>query len=162
MSVLNLFQAIHMAFRLYKLDLTHVESYAGFSERFLERNSKNSHWTERQIREAYDLWRRDILKKEVRKEFEAAYFRDLMTHYLKGWPQRLNIISLLLLVIALIFPPYYINTGDQSMTLGFGFAFAPQIGRIDSFYLACEIIGIAVISWFAHRLAQVANVSERS
>lgn len=155
MPVLSLSQAFRMSFRLHNLDLTHVESYAGFTERFHEGNFKNSHWSERQIREAYDLWRRDILKKEVRTEFEKTYFRDLLALYLKDWPRRINIVTMILLVIAVVFPPYYISAGDQSVSMGLGFAFTRQLGRIDSLFLACEIVGIVALSWFAHRLAQV-------
>jgi hypothetical protein len=161
MPVLSLFQAVRISYRLYKLDLTHVESYAGFIERFHEGNSKNSHWSERQIRESYDLWRRDILKKEVRAEFENAYFRDLLVHYLKDWSPRINIVTMILLTVAVLFPPYYLAAGDQSVSVGFGFAFTNQIGRIDSLYLICEIIGIVALSWFANRLVQIERQPEK-
>ena len=155
MPVLSLFQAIRMSFRLHKLDLAHVESYAEFTERFHAGNFKNSHWSERQIRESYDLWRRDILKKEVRTEFEKTYFRELLALYLRDWPRRINILTMSLLVIPVLFPPYYITAGDQFMSMGFGFAFTRQLGRIDSLYLVCEIVGIVALSWFAHRLVRV-------
>ncbi len=144
-----------MSFRLHKLDLTHVESYAGFTERFHAGNLENSHWSERQIRESYDLWRRDVLKKEVRTEFEKTYFRGLLALYLKGWPRRIDIGTMILLAIAVLCPPYYITAGDQSVSMGLGFAFTRHLGRIDSLYLVCEIVGIVALSWFAHRLVQV-------
>ena len=155
MPVLSLFQAIRMSFRLHKLDLTHVESYAGFTERFHAGDLNNSHWSERQIRESYDLWRRDILKKEVRAEFEKTYFRDLLALYLKDWARRINIVTMILLAIVVLFPPYYITAGEQSVSMGLGFAFTRQLGRIDSVYLVCEIVGIVALSWFGHRRVQV-------
>ena len=153
--MLSLYQALRLSFKLYRLDLSHVESYQGFTERFHHLNTKNSHWTERQVREAYDLWRRDIVKAEVRAEFEKNYIRLLLIDYLKNKPRQITIATMVLLALAVVFPPYYISAGDQSISMGLAFAFDRQIGRIDSMYLLCELGGVLALSWFAQRLVRV-------
>ena len=101
MRVLSLFQAIRLASILYKLDVSHVESYQGYSE-LVRHKYTGSHLSEGQIRESYDKWRRDIVKAEVRKEFEDAYFRDLVAMSLKSWPRRINVMTMCLLAIAVL------------------------------------------------------------
>ena len=117
MRVLSLYQAVNLSYRLWKLDLTHVESYKGFSERF-DGKWKNPTLNEPQIREAYDLWRRDVIKGEVRRELQGAHFNSVLATFLASWPRRINIIAMCLLVLAVVFPPYYLTTGDQSLSMG--------------------------------------------
>ena len=152
--MLSLYQAVRLSFKLYQLDIDHVESYKGFSERF-DGRWKSPALNEPQIREAYDQWRRDILKKEVRAEFEKTYVRALLAEYLKDRPRQINVVAMVLLALALLFPPYYLTAGDQSVSMGLAFAFDKHVGRIDSMYLLCEIGGIIAMSWFAHRLVRM-------
>ncbi len=160
MRVLSLYQAIRLSFKLWKLDLTHVESFSAFIERFHDGNFSNSHWTERQIHEAYDMWRRDILKKEVIAEFKRVHLRQMLAEYFRDWPRAIDIATMILLALAVLFPPYYLAAGDQVIGMGFAFAFDRNVGRIDAFYLMCELAGILALSWFAHRVVQIEPVAE--
>lgn len=143
-------QALRFSLRLHRLSLNNVESYTDFALRFQDKNT-GSHWTERQIRHAYDLWRRDILKEEVRAEFLKNNRSKLLTVYLKDRRRQINIATVVLLALAVLFPPYYLVTGGQTVSLGPGFAFSTQVGRVDSLFLLCVLTAIIGISWFAQR-----------
>lgn len=155
----SLAQALRFSFRLRKLSLNNVESYTDFALKFQD-SSTGSHWTERQIRNAYDLWRRDILKEEVRAEFLKSYGPKLLAAYLNDKRRQVNITAIFLLALAVLFPPYYVVAGGQTLSLGLGFAFSTQVGRVDSFFLLCLLAAIIAIWWFAQRTFAVEQPPE--
>lgn len=148
--MLSLLQALRMAFELYRLDPSHLESYQGFTERFHARNPA-SHYTERQIRESYDLWRRGVIKFEIERDFRRARARDVAVYLLKDRRRQITIAAMVLLALAVLFPPHYLVVGDTALTLGLAFAFDRHAGRVDSMFLVCEMAAIVGLWWLAQR-----------
>lgn len=155
----SLTQALRFSLRLHRLSLNNVESYTDFALRFQD-SGTGSHWTERQIRNAYDLWRRDILKEEVRAESLKNFGPKLLAVYLNDKRRQINIATIVLLALAVLFPPYYVVAGGQTMSLGLGFAFRTQVGRVDSLFLLCVLVAIIAIWWFAQRTFAVEEVRQ--
>lgn len=148
--MLSPLQALRMAFELYRLDPSHLESYQGFTERFHARNPA-SHYTERQIRESYDLWRRGVIKFEIERDFRRARARDVAVYLLKDRGRQITVAAMVLLVLAVLFPPHYLVIGDTTLTLGLAFAFDRHAGRVDALFLVCEMAAIVGLWWLAQR-----------
>lgn len=152
--VLNLREYFRFAFQLHNMVLDSAEDYDQFKKRWMEGRFANSHWSERQIREAYDQFRRDKLRAEVVREVKqsrAEQSAQMLGIYLAQWPRRINLITIALLVLAVLFPPMFIEASGQSINMGLHYAFDRQLGRIDSTFLLCELVGIVAVSWFAQK-----------
>lgn len=73
----------------------------------------------------------------------------------------ITLATIVLLALALLFPPYFLMSNSQVIHIGFAFAFKPQAGRIDAMYLLCEIVGILAIYWVACRLVSIERKSNQ-
>ena len=151
-KISRVIEAIRVGVTFYKLDIRGTESWNDFNDAYRVRHHNATHFTEGHVRKAYDLWRRGIIENEVKAEFDRTRGRELLMAFVNDKARRTNLITMIVIVLAVLFPPYYIVTADQSVSLGLGFAFTNHFGRIDAMFLLCELIGIGALSWLAHRV----------
>jgi hypothetical protein len=156
--VLNLRESFRFAFQLHNMVLDSADDYDQFKKRWMAGRYANSHWSERQIREAYDQFRRDNLRAEVVREVKqtrAEQNGQMLGIFLAQWPRRIHIITIAALILAVLFPPIYIEAGGQTISMGLHYAFDRRLGRIDSTFLLCELVGIVAAAWFSQRAVKV-------
>lgn len=148
----KLLTAIKIAKAVYSADPNDLEYYENFSKE-IRRRYPGEVMTEKAIRSTYDQWRRKIIADELRASAQELR----IYHLLKDKHRRIAAIATGLLVLAIIFPPIYLVSGDQSLHLGFVFAFNTHVGRIDSSYLLCEILAIIGMYALAVRFINTAS-----
>lgn len=141
LKIYRLATAVHQA------NPADIERYENFVLLMQEKFS-GSHLTERDIREMYDQWRRSIIEDEVKKAVGKAAIRAF---FKDNW-RLAQLVAVILVVAALLFPPFKWEAGGQSAYLGFGNAFDRQAGVVDAMYLACELVGVFMLYWIARQL----------
>jgi hypothetical protein len=146
----KLFNAIRVAVAVYQADPADLERYDNFSNQFRAKYAGKT-MTERYVREAYDQWRRAIIKDEL----QGTLVRNAAVLLLKDRHRQAALFAMALLVLAVLFPPLYVSAGEQTIHLGFAFAFEQHLGRIDAVYLLCEIVGIIGLYWLAIQFVRV-------
>ena len=114
--------------------------------------------TERYLRETYDQWRRSIIKDELR----VTQRRAAVYGMLKDQHRLISGLAMILLVLALMFPPFQLSAGGQSIHLGFGLVFERHVGRIDAPFLLCEVLSVMALYWLARQFIRVESPQEQS
>lgn len=142
-------QILRLATAVHRADPVSLERYENFQEYIRMKNAGNV-LTERYIRETYDQWRRSVIENEVR----ASLRKIALLAILKDAQTRLVLLAMLLVILAVIFPPFQYSTSEQSVHLGFGFVFDRRAGTVNSWYLACELAGIAMLYLLARELVK--------
>jgi hypothetical protein len=137
-------EILRLAIAVYRADPNDIERFENF-QAHLRIKYAGQTLTDRYIRETYDQWRRTIIKDEVKQAVasEAVYL------FLKNKEKQISGVSMVLVALALAFPPFALQVGNESVYLGFGFAFSRQVGTVHALFLACELLGIVALHWFA-------------
>lgn len=149
----KVFEVIRLAAAVYRADPRDIERYENFQSHLRTKNAGQT-LTERYFRETYDQWRRTIIKDEAKK----TVAKEALALFLQDRERQISGTAILLVVMALLFPPFTLQAGSQSVYLGFCLAFNRQVGTVDGLHLACEIFGIVAMYWLARRFfASVPN-----
>lgn len=149
--MLSLVQSVKLAAWFYRTPLDHDESYGAFKHKFTATYT-GTHLAERQIREAYDKWRRDRIEQEVIDDVSKRAKSLLWDEFLKSRARRGHIAAIVLVILAVLFPPRYTPVGDMQISMAFQPAFIAQTGRIDSPFLMCEFVAIAIVWWLVQKM----------
>ena len=80
----------------------------------------------------------------------------------QGRRRQLMLIAMGMLICAVLFPPFQLLAGGQSLHLGFGMVFNSHIGTTDSVFLFGEILVIGALYWLADRLVVSLESSARA
>ena len=143
----NLLAAFKLGVAGYRADPTSMESYDHFRECLQLRHAEHS-LSERFIRDAYEQWRRKNIETEVR----ASLGKVALAALAHDWRIRLDLGAIMLLVLAVLFPPFSYVTSSDCLHLGFSFAFQNRAGVVNASYLACELGAITLCYGVARQL----------
>ena len=148
----NLLTAYRVARAIMRTDATKIETYEDLLANW-RRSKPGGLLSDEEIRKAHREWLHDKLRDDIKLEIALEVARVL--------PHRLQSIATLVAVVlttfALLFPPFYLVQGGQTVHLGFRFVFDNQAGTINSPFLAVEILGfIAMYAVVCHHARSLA------
>lgn len=143
----RLLRALRVFYAIYHAEITEVERYDAFSMQ-LQNKWASTAISERQRHDAYLQWRLTILQDASRK----SDFLRTIALLTQSRRRLLILIAMAMLICAVLFPPFQLLAGGQSLHLGFGKVLNSHIGTIDSIFLLSEILVIGALYWLADRL----------
>jgi hypothetical protein len=150
----RLLLALRTAIALARADVSESERYDMFALAFRSDRIGQA-VAESDVRSAYLQWRLTTLRANA----DRAMLLQAVWFLVNNRRRQLIIASLILVTLALVFPPFQLTTADQSVHLGFGFVFFRQVGQINAALLLVELGAIGVAYWLTDRFLSQARSS---
>lgn len=154
MQMSRLLVAAKTAIILARADIPESDRYDLFAESF-RRDRYAYVFAESDVKSAYLLWRLNTL----RAKDDRTRALQATLYIFSNRRRQLILAALVLGVLALLFPPFQLNTTNQSLHLGFGFVFSSQLGQINSTFLLVELAAIGLGYWLADKFLVYTHAS---
>jgi hypothetical protein len=138
----NILRAVRVAIAVARSGVSEADRFDLFASQ-LRAKRPGTFMSEGEVRDAYLQWRLSL-----ERERKVTLLSLKVAGRLAGAGKaKLPIAACALILFALLYPPFHLESGGQSIHLGFGFAFANHPGKVNVMYLALELASIGGLYW---------------